>query len=144
MGLRHPVLLGLGTLLVAGLFALPAAADHDPTHFYSGKWTTTVKTPVGDKTGTMTFKAVTPAQGETALAAMGISKGQRDHYCPTNTPGQYYVGTYNGGIGEGYQLSSSNVPSPPDGTTAGCMAGVNVQTSVGWFKTPASRFVPGR
>lgn len=143
MGLRHPILLGCGALLIAGLFALPAAADHDPTHFYSGKWTITANTPVGSKTGTMTFKAATPVQGEAALQAMGISKWQGNQYCPTNQPGQYYVGTYNGGVGEGYELSSSNVPAPPDGTFAGCIDGFG-QSFVGWFKNSDSRFIPGR
>jgi hypothetical protein len=143
VGLRHPLLLCCGAALIAGLFALPAAADHDPTHFYSGKWTITANTPIGSRTGTMTFKAATPAQGEAALQAMGISKWQGNQYCPSNQPGQYYVGTYNGGIGEGYSLSSSNVPAPPDGTFAGCIDGFG-QGFVGWFKNSDSRFIPGR
>jgi hypothetical protein len=118
-----------------------ASATHDPRHFFSGNWATVVQTPIGQKNGTISFRAVTPAQGEAAIQGMGVSKGQRNQYCWASDPGQYYVGTYNGGIGEGYSLSSSGTPAPPDGTHAGCMEGTTYKA---WFKNSNPAFLAGQ
>jgi hypothetical protein len=98
-----------------------ASATHDPNHFYSGNWSTEGEIPFKPTrfSGTIKFTAVTPAAGEAAIQAMGISISTRKQYCNARTPGQYYVGSYDGGIGEGYE--AGGVQAERTGTHAGCI-----------------------
>jgi hypothetical protein len=69
MELRRAVVVLAVAAVIAAAATVPAAAGHGPTHSYSSNWTTAVNTSLGDKTGTMSFRAVTPAGREAGLQA---------------------------------------------------------------------------